>query len=152
MFGADALKSSRGSNETLSGMKIERYEFEVTTFVPKVRHEQFTCKHLSQAIAALNALPTKNAVIYVAALGDGVDYGNFYCFLNDEGVAHVMLQEHREFFPEDPSMQVNDGEMQFRDEDGVSFAVEAHLTTSAARAKTRAPAESRRSAVKQRER
>jgi hypothetical protein len=25
--------------------------------------------------------------------------------------------------------------MQFRDEDGISFAVEAHLTTSAARAK-----------------
>jgi hypothetical protein len=46
-----------------------------------------------------------------------------------------MLHEHREFFPEDPSTQVNDGEMQFRDEDGISFAVEAHLATSAAHAK-----------------
>jgi hypothetical protein len=116
-------------------MKIQRYEFEVTTFVPDVRHEHFTCKHLSQAIAALKTLPTDNAVIYVAALGDGVDCGNFYCFLNDEGVAHIMLHEHREFFPEDPSTQVNNGEMRFRDEDGICFAVEARLTTSAARAK-----------------
>ena len=57
----------------LSGMKIREYVFEVTTFLPELRQERRAFTELSEAISALDGLPSANAVINVAALGDNVD-------------------------------------------------------------------------------
>lgn len=116
-------------------MKIAEYVFEVTVFQPERRHTRRTFKRLSEAVAAVRELPENNAVVFVAALGNGVDYGNFYLFLNGKGKAHVMLHEHREFFAADPSFKGDAQKVEFRDEDGTLFAVEAELTTSATRGK-----------------
>ena len=116
-------------------MKIAKYVFEVTTFQPEMWHERHVFKDLSQAVAALSSLPSENAVIYVEALGKSVDYGDFYLFLNCEGVAHVMLAEHQEVYAVDPSRQGKMGEIEFLDEAGSAFSVDAALTTSAARGK-----------------
>ncbi len=109
--------------------------FEVTTFLPELRHERRAFEALSDANDALEGLPSANAVIYVAALGNKVDYGNFYLFLNDAGAAYFMLHEHREFFATDPSSAAKSGELEFLDEDGSIFKMDASRTTSAARGK-----------------
>ena len=114
-------------------MKIREYVFEVTTFLPELRHERRTFKELSEAVNALEGLWSTNAAIYVAALGNNVDYGNFYLFLNGEGAAHIMLHEHREFVATDPLSGATHGEIGFLDEDGNAFRVDSTLTTSAAR-------------------
>lgn len=114
-------------------MKTLEYEFEVTTFAPELRHERFSC-NLPQAMEALCSLPGANAVIFVAALGDRVDYGNFYCFLNDRGAAHVMLHEHCEVYAKDPAWMSQDEECAFLNEDGARFVVDDYLITSRVRA------------------
>lgn len=116
-------------------MKIDKYVFELTVFQPELVQKQSTFKQISEAMVALRDLPINDAVIFVAALGDGIDHGNFHLFLNGDGMAHVMLHEHREFCPIDPSFRTELREIEFRDEDGTRFTVEAALATSAVRGK-----------------
>jgi hypothetical protein len=117
-------------------MKIREYVFEVTTFVPELRQERRSFAKLSEAVNALGGLPSANAVIYVAALGDNVDHGNFYLFLNNENSAHIMLHEHREFVATDPASEAENKRIEFLGEDGSAFIVDAALTVSAARGKS----------------
>ena len=117
-------------------MKIAQYIFEVTTLQPELRLERRVFTDLPQAVAALAELPSRNAVILVAALGKNVDYGNFILFLNGEGAAYVMIHEHREFFATDPSRQAMSGNVMFLDEDGGAFNVDAALTTSEEKGKS----------------
>jgi len=101
--------------------------------MPELRHEQRRFELLSDALAALLTLPNKDAVIFVAALSKGVDYGNFYLFLNSHGAAHIMLHEHREHFATDPNFSVEGNSVQFLREDGTPFSVESKFATSAER-------------------
>ena len=114
---------------------ITEYVFEVTTLRPVRSHERSVFNDLAQALAALDDLPSDWSVIYVAALGKGIDYGNFYLFLNGSGAAHIMLHEHREHFAADPLRRSKGGNVEFLDEDGSAFNVATELTTSAARGK-----------------
>src|SRR5687767_9746076 len=114
-------------------MKIREFVFEVTTFEPELRQVRFIFGQLAEALQMVKDLPSANAAIYVAALAENVDYGNFYLFLNREGIAHVRLHEHREHFAADPLVQARTGAIEFLDEDARSFKVETALTTSAAR-------------------
>lgn len=116
-------------------MRPTEYIFEITTFMPALRHERRRFELLSDALAALLTLPNNDAVIVVAAIDKSVDYGNFYLFLNAHGEAHIMLHEHREYFATGPDFSAGDNIVQFLGEDGVAFSVESKFVTSAERGK-----------------
>ncbi len=116
-------------------MKIETYTFEITEFQPSLQRKHKVCTLLSEALLELSDLPERDAVIVVIALGEGVDWGNFYIFLNSQGYAHIMLHEERELFPVDPLFALESLEVEFQDENGTRFSVKAKLTTSTERAK-----------------
>lgn len=92
-------------------------------------------KDWSLVAAAADQMSGVDAVFIVEALGDGVDYGNFYLFTNSQDIAHVVLHEHREFFLVDRARQHVAEEVVFKDENGAPFTVQASRTTSLAKAR-----------------
>jgi hypothetical protein len=116
-------------------MKKIEYHVSLTTFDPTLKMERRTFEEWPLVAAAIDQIAPLDAVIVVEALGGGVDYGNFYLFLNKRGVAHVKLHEHREFLLVDPSLEPTAGDVSFKDEDGSVFSVDAKLTTSLPRAR-----------------
>lgn len=107
---------------------------ERTTFRPGPTVERATFTDLAEARRHLHTLRDVESVVVVMAVGDGVDFGNFYVYSNGQGLAHVKLHEHHEFLPEDPGSQATDSS--FRGEDGEPFGVAARRTTTWARAMT----------------
>jgi hypothetical protein len=116
----------------LSGIAMNAYHLEVTTFEPSVGSIKSVLERPEDVSASLVRLP-RNSVVFVAAIKKNVDYGNFYLFLNSSGHAHVMLHEHREFLPRDPLSAGAVGEVTFLSEDGTQFTVPSVLATSADR-------------------
>jgi hypothetical protein len=114
------------------------YHLEVVTFSPAARLTKSIVERPDNVMASLEGL-SGNSAVFVAALekraDKNVDYGNFYLFLNASGRAHIMLHEHREFFPRDPLSAGSVGEASFLAEGGSQFTVPSVLTTSADRAR-----------------
>lgn len=114
------------------------YHLEVVTLSPAARVAKSIVERPDNVMVSLEGLSGIIAV-FVAALekrlNKNVDYGNFFLFLNASGHAHVMLHEHREFLPRDPSSAGSVGEVTFLAEDGSQFTVPSVLTTSADRAR-----------------
>ncbi|HNO94271.1 MAG TPA: hypothetical protein PKJ84_08875 [Anaerolineales bacterium] len=114
--------------------KITKYQIEVTYFTP---HPQ---KHVIDLVSAGEvdnwlSLPSKvDIVLFIAALGGGVDYGNFYLFLNKEDAAHIWLHEHREYIPVERHAYDDGTTVTFRYEDGETFDVSVREVLSRTRA------------------
>jgi hypothetical protein len=106
------------------------YEVQVTSFGQSGGSREFKTDILGNVASCVEMIPPGGAVIFVAALGPGTDHGNFYLFMNEAGLAHIMLHEHREHFARDPRTQDTEGVAEFRGEDGEAFSVAAALTTS----------------------
>ncbi len=69
----------------------------------------------------VDSLPSPPFVLFVAALGSGVDFGNFLIWSSAER-SLVRLHEHREFCAFDPDTQAIDMKpITFLERDGSSF-------------------------------
>lgn len=112
------------------------YQLEITVSGSAGGTRKFRLNTPAQVASTLDSHAPTTGVVFVAALGRGVDHGNFYIFRNEAGLAHVVLHEHREFFPRDPLSAKFEENISFRSENGEEFQVPANLTTSWERARS----------------
>jgi hypothetical protein len=104
------------------------YEVEVTTFSPRLTSNQIETPDPERAIAFVAEALHPECCIVVAAVENGVSYGDFMVWLNgDEAV--VRLDEHREHFGASPSRATAVGELEFRDADATTFLQPANRTS-----------------------
>ncbi len=106
----------------------------MTHFAPrlhKVVREFATATELTNWLT----LPHKvDLVLFIAALGGGVDYGNFYLFLNEDDAAHIWLHEHQEYIPIELGAHDSGNTFMFRYENGEIYEVPAREVLSRERA------------------
>lgn len=111
-----------------------RFEVELTLFVPQLQKEQKVFENV-QSLRQWLSLPEKSdLVLYIAALGTGIDHGNFILFINANGQAFIQLHEHREHTPIEPGSEDNGAVVIFLDESGEAFEVPAAHSLTRARA------------------
>jgi len=112
------------------------FRLSMTTFSPSVKSKVLAFHEPSGVAEALAGVADQDAVIVVEALEGCADWGNFYLFLNKDGLAYVKLHEHREFILVDAARESVTGTAMFRDEDGSAFSVAASCATLAARGRS----------------
>ena len=106
------------------------YFVEITKFDPYSTNKmEFSSS--SEALNFFEQLELKESVIYIAAIEENVDYGNFYLFINTFGQAHVMLHEHREHYASEIGQEDNKrSSVTFKDEGNEDFTVESKYVIS----------------------
>jgi len=114
--------------------KITKYQVEVTHFTPHPQKYAMDFATASEVVNWLNLPKNVDLVLFIAALGQSTDFGNFYLFLNKDAAAHIWLHEHREHIPCEHHACDDGNTFTFRYENGETFEVPAREILSRERA------------------
>jgi hypothetical protein len=108
---------------------MRRYEAELSRFDERRSRETLVTCDAEVLIAKVARFDADPSVVFVAWLSQGADHGNFYLWRR-HGRALVRLDEHREHFASQPDHALT-GTIEFVDEDGTTFVVDAGETVDA---------------------